>query len=42
MKLRQDSPLDGVELPLMHDVMVLCNRMIEICKEFSGIIYYRD
>ena len=35
-------PLMGVELPLLHDTMVLCNRLIEVSKEFSGIVYYTD
>ena len=42
MKMKQDAPLMCVELPLMHDVMLLCNRFIEVSKEFSGIIYFTD
>ena len=26
----------------MHDVILLCNRFIEISREFSGIIYFTD
>ena len=42
LKLRSDAPLNSVELPLMHDVMLLSNRFIEISKEFSGIIYFTN
>lgn len=42
MKLKQDAAPIMVDLPLMHDVMLLCSRFIEISKEFSGIAYFAD
>ena len=41
-RIKQGAPIVGVELPLMHDVMLLCSRLIEISKEFSGIISVTD
>ena len=29
-------------MTLMHDVMLLSNRFIEISREFSGIVYFTD
>ena len=26
----------------LHDIMIICNRFIEVSKEFSGIKYYAD
>lgn len=34
---KKDAQLNTVELPLLHDVMIICNRFIEVCKDFSGI-----
>ena len=36
-KAKKDAQLTTVELPLLHDVMIICNRFIEVCKDFSGI-----
>ena len=31
-----------IDMDELHDIMIICNRFIEVSKEFSGIKYYAD